>query len=135
MTIDRMLSLFATIVSVVAVPASGYLSYHFAIKGEKRKEFNAVADGLRRKLQGQKKEIDEGFYPGWGESFIRDEDIDNLVDVSGHRNSSKIIATWGSYQLSRPNCGNHADNGDFKMTEPEPVLRDVQKLLKFVKRR
>ncbi|WP_041525801.1 hypothetical protein [Pantoea sp. At-9b] len=42
MTLDRMLSIFATIVSVVAVPASGYLSYRYAIKGEKRKEFNAV---------------------------------------------------------------------------------------------
>lgn len=51
MTIDRILSIFATIVSVVAVPASGYLSYHFAIKGEKRKEWNAITEPLLESLE------------------------------------------------------------------------------------
>lgn len=51
MTIDRMLSLFATIVSVVAVPASGYLSYRYAIKGEKRKEWNEITGKLIRLLR------------------------------------------------------------------------------------
>jgi len=46
MTIERILSLFATMVSVVAVPASGYLSYRFAVIGEKRKEWNAIAEPL-----------------------------------------------------------------------------------------
>jgi hypothetical protein len=36
------------IVALIAVPASGYLSYHYAIKGERRKEFNAVADAIRK---------------------------------------------------------------------------------------
>lgn len=53
MTIDRMLSIFATIVSVVAVPASGYLSYRYAIKGEKRKEWNALAEPLLIILEEQ----------------------------------------------------------------------------------
>lgn len=34
----------AMIVSISAVPASGYLSYRYAIKGEKRKEWNAIAE-------------------------------------------------------------------------------------------
>ena len=51
MTIDRMLSLFATIVSLVAVPASGYFSYRYAIKGEKRKEWNALVEPVLSSLE------------------------------------------------------------------------------------
>lgn len=46
MTIDRILSIIAITVSFIAVPASGYLSYRYALKGEKRKEWNAIAEPL-----------------------------------------------------------------------------------------
>lgn len=46
MTIDRILSAIAIIVSFVAVPASGYLSYRYAVRGERRKEWNAIAEVL-----------------------------------------------------------------------------------------
>jgi len=63
MTIDRILSVFATIVSVVAVPASGYLSYHYAIKGEKRKEWNALAEPIHDYFFKRGHEHDDGkFY-------------------------------------------------------------------------
>ncbi|WGS75584.1 hypothetical protein [Edwardsiella piscicida] len=45
------LSTISAFVSFVAVPASGYLSYHFAIKGEKRKEFNTIAEPILADLE------------------------------------------------------------------------------------
>ncbi|EBE9619290.1 hypothetical protein M1K25_002668 [Salmonella enterica] len=42
----------AMIVSLVAVPASGYLSYQYAIRGEKRKEWNDVAEPILEYLDG-----------------------------------------------------------------------------------
>ncbi|MDV0580699.1 hypothetical protein [Citrobacter braakii] len=42
----------AIIVSLVAVPASGYLSYHYAIRGAKRKEWNDVAEPVLEYLEG-----------------------------------------------------------------------------------
>ncbi|EEC2774640.1 hypothetical protein ACFJ96_004738 [Salmonella enterica] len=42
----------AMIVSLVAVPASGYLSYHYAIRGAKRKEWNEVAEPILEYLDG-----------------------------------------------------------------------------------
>jgi hypothetical protein len=42
----------AMIVAIVAVPAGGYLSYHFAIKGEKRKEWNSIVEPILDYLEG-----------------------------------------------------------------------------------
>ncbi|MGG5982147.1 hypothetical protein [Salmonella enterica] len=42
----------AMIVSLVAVPASGYLSYQYAIRGAKRKEWNDVAEPILEYLDG-----------------------------------------------------------------------------------
>ena len=53
MSYSDIVATIAMIVSITAVPASGYFSYHFAIKGEKRKEFNAISDVIRQKLREQ----------------------------------------------------------------------------------
>jgi hypothetical protein len=52
MTIDRILSIIAIIVSFIAF-LQWLLSYRYATKGEKRKEFNLAADKLRYKFREQ----------------------------------------------------------------------------------
>lgn len=54
------ISTIAMIVAVVAVPASGYLSYHYAIKGEKRKEWNALAEPLLVTFEEQRSAYSRG---------------------------------------------------------------------------
>ncbi|MCT4708809.1 hypothetical protein MUA04_00975 [Enterobacteriaceae bacterium H11S18] len=54
------ISTIAMIVAVVAVPASGYLSYHYAIKGEKRKEWNALVEPLLIILEEQRNACGKG---------------------------------------------------------------------------
>ncbi|WP_142764083.1 hypothetical protein [Klebsiella pneumoniae] len=63
MVYSDLVSTAAMIVALIAVPASGYLSYHYAIKGERRKEFNAVADAIRKKLRDQLDAVEAGYYP------------------------------------------------------------------------
>ncbi|MCK1075557.1 hypothetical protein MX032_06475 [Enterobacter cloacae subsp. cloacae] len=46
MTYSDTVSTIAMIVAFVAIPASAYLSYSYAIKGERRKEWNAIAEVL-----------------------------------------------------------------------------------------
>jgi hypothetical protein len=58
MTIDRILSAIAIIVSFIAVPASAYLSYSYAI-GERRKEWNAIAEVLLAHYEQVHKEAED----------------------------------------------------------------------------
>ena len=81
MTIDRVLSIIAIIVSFIAVPASGYLSYRYAIKGEKRKEFNKVADVIRQKLREQLRLIENGIYPSGSKYSITQHEMDLFVEL------------------------------------------------------
>lgn len=134
MTIDRILSLFATIVSVVAVPASGYLSYHYAIKGEKRKEFNAIADVLRRKLRGQIKSIEQNIFPSGGKLNISDEEFDSLLDVLSDRKSMAVEPLIYSYQRALSACGSPNEYGEVKMPDPDGIIRAIEKILPHTNR-
>lgn len=62
MSYSDIVSTIAMIVSITAVPASGYLSYRYAIKGEKRKEWNQIASPIRDKLITQIDAINHGEY-------------------------------------------------------------------------
>lgn len=52
MSYSDIVATIAMIVSISAVPASGYLSYRYAIKGEKRKEWNSVVEPILEYLEG-----------------------------------------------------------------------------------
>jgi hypothetical protein len=134
MTIDRILSIFATIVSVVAVPASGYLSYHYAIKGEKRKEFNAVTDNLRFKFREQLRLLDENIYPAGGKLEIAEAEIESLIDVSKKSESNKIIFAWNLYKDSLKSSGSFNEYNDYKMHDPDSVKRSISDLMTYLKR-
>jgi len=134
MALDRMLSIFATIVSVVAVPASGYLNYRYAIKGEKRKEFNAVTDNLRFKLREQLRLLDENLYPAGGKLDIAESEIESLIDVSKIRLARHITLAWNGYKDSLKNSGSFTEYGDYKMHDSESVKRSISNLMPYLKR-
>lgn len=134
MTLDRMLSLFATIVSVVAVPASGYLSYRYAIKGEKRKEFNAVTDSLRFKLREQLRLLDENLYPAGGKLEITEAEIESLIDVSKNRLENRITSAWNGYKNSLKYSGSFTEYGDYRMHELDSVKHSISELMPYLKR-
>lgn len=46
MSYSDVVATIAMIVSITAVPASGYFSYRYAIMGEKRKEWNLLAEPI-----------------------------------------------------------------------------------------
>lgn len=134
MTLDRILSLFATIVLVVAVPASGYLSYRYAIKGEKRKEFNAVTDSLRFKLREQLRLLDENLYPAGGKLEITEAEIESLIDVRKNRLENRITSAWNGYKNSLKNSGSFTEYGDYRMHELDSVKHSISELMPYLKR-
>lgn len=54
MSYSDIVATIAMIVSISVVPASGYLSYRYAIKGGKRKEWNSVVEPILVYLEGLK---------------------------------------------------------------------------------
>lgn len=135
MTIDRILSIIATTVSFIAVPASGYLSYRYAIKGEKRKEFNSIADNLRAKIRDQIRLIDDGYYPASGKLEISDCEIDSLCDVSDKKSRDVIPRYWSAYKLALKESGNFNEFGEFDFHNPALVRKSLQTLLPFTDRK
>ncbi|HEB4092797.1 TPA: hypothetical protein RZ058_003716 [Enterobacter cloacae] len=59
MTYSDTVSTIAMIVAFVAIPASAYLSYSYAIKGERRKEWNAIAEVLLAHYEQVHKEAED----------------------------------------------------------------------------
>lgn len=127
MTIDRILSIIAIIVSFIAVPASGYLSYRYAIKGEKRKEFNAIADIIRQKLREQLRLIDKGIYPAGTKCAITKNEMDKFVDVHQNRIQKRISDLWEEYDHSlQTSIRIKNEWNDIEFVSPE-LLRDTIK--------
>lgn len=135
MTIDRILSIIATIVSFVAVPASGYLSYRYAIVGEKRKEFNLVSDPLRLKFREQMRLLELNLYPAGGSLSVNDAEIESLIDVSDSRLQSKIASAWDVYQKSLEELGEPDEYGDYKINDATSVKVAIIVLISYIKRK
>ncbi|HHA1388848.1 TPA: hypothetical protein ACOEBK_000710 [Enterobacter ludwigii] len=134
MSIDRILSIIAIIVSFIAVPASGYLSYRYATKGEKRKEFNLVADKIRFKFREQLRLLDQNLYPVTDKFEVTESEIDVFVDVSKKRHSEKIKMAWDAYQNSLKNSGSFNEYNDYKMHDADSVKTTISNLMHFMSR-
>ncbi|MBJ9293558.1 hypothetical protein GHT40_04520 [Citrobacter werkmanii] len=87
----------AMIVACVAVPASGYLSYHYAIKGEKRKEWNLLAVPMREKLVAQIDAINRGEYAN---ADITRADILKFYDMQGGKERSDLLIAFEEFENS-----------------------------------
>lgn len=135
MTIDRILSIIAIIASFIAVPASGYLSYRYAIKGEKRKEFNAIADNLRKRFREQLRFIEQGFYPADGTLEVKDFEIEMLIDVSPSMKKRDIQAVWKDYLSALKSAGDFNEYGEFKVHDLGPVSHAIKALMPHIERR
>jgi hypothetical protein len=125
----------ALIVSVIAVPASGYFSYKYAIKGERRKEFNAVADSLRVKLREQKSLLGQDIYPASGNDRIDSREFDALIDVAKKNESIAISHLVDNYQRILSECSLCSESGDYKITDGDRFKQSIEALLPYVERK
>lgn len=135
MVYSNIVATIAIIVSVIAVPASGYLSYHYAVKGEKRKEFNNIADKIRNKLQEQKILLAKNHYPALGHLEISKAEFYMLMDVSNLPTQKKLIQSWEAYQNSLSSAGEFDEDGYYSMHDANSVIKTIDSLLQFLKRK
>lgn len=134
MSYSDIVATIAMIVSVTAVPASGYLSYRYAIKGEKRKEFNAVADIIRAKIRDQIRNVNDGYYPANGKHGISDSEIESLCDVSRPASRNIIHQHWATYKTALKESGSTNEFGEYDFHNPDPVRQSLLILLTFTDR-
>lgn len=125
----------AMIVSITAVPASGYFSYRYAIKGEKRKEFNSVADPLREKLRKQIKLIKQNLVPDGRLVSISDEEFELLIDVTQKRGRAGLAHRIQKYKTSLDTIVSYNDYGDKKMIDPNLIVSEINLLLPYLDRK
>lgn len=128
------ISTTAMIVAVIAVPASGYLSYHYAIKGERRKEFNAAADPIRQKLREQIRLVNLGYYPG-DNVAISDTEFEQLIDVYEKKRHKVLMLSWRDYQSALKLSCEYDEDNFFKFTDPERLLNAIDDFLPIADRR
>ncbi|HID7507789.1 TPA: hypothetical protein ACXHW4_001612 [Enterobacter hormaechei] len=134
MTIDRILSLIAIIVSFIAVPASGYLSYRYAIKGERRKEFNAIADEIRRKLREHCRHFEQGMFPSGKYIEVAPHDFDSLVDVSDSGHKEKVRILVDRYQEALSECVEF-ENGIIKYNDLSKASSVLNEIMPYLERK
>lgn len=134
MTIELLLSIIATTASFIAIPASGYLSYRYAIKGERRKEFNNIADPLREKFRGQLSFLEENIYPANGKEEVTEQEFFKLMDVTRKCKKEKLSTCWHSYNESLASCGTRDKYGDYEMHDSNDVIQKINDLMPFIER-
>lgn len=135
MTIDRILSIIATTVSFIAIPASGFISYRYAILGERRKEFNAFADNIRHKLREHQRHMEQNIYPSGGYLEISQKDFDTLADVAYERDRKAIRTLCDKYQKSLHSSIKIDEYGDYAILGFDEVLGYLAELLLLIERK
>jgi hypothetical protein len=135
MSYSDIVATIAMIISISAVPASGYLSYHFAIRGEKRKEFNSVADLLRVKLRKQISLLDQNIYPASGKDGIDDEEFDALMDVARSADLDRISKLVDAYRKALKDCSARSEYGHSIIKDPDNLIKAIDNLMPYVDRK
>ncbi|HCA7583148.1 TPA: hypothetical protein MX389_000091 [Klebsiella pneumoniae] len=133
MVYSDLVSTAAMIVALIAVPASGYLSYHYAIKGERRKEFNAVADAIRKKLRDQLDAVEAGYYPS-GTNSISEGEFEYFLDLHPRQIRAHARDLWQEYQRVLIECLHYDEDNFFKFINKEGLKSAIVKLLPVTER-
>ena len=132
---SNIVATIAMIIALVAVPASGYLSYRYAIKGERRKEFNAVADNIRHKLREHERHMAENIYPSGEYLEISQKEFDTLADVAYESDRKAIRTLCDKYQKSLHSSIKIDEYGDYAILGFDEVLGYLAELLLLIERK
>lgn len=133
MSYSDIVATIAMIVSISAVPASGYLSYRYAIKGEKRKEWNSIVTPIRDELINQIDAIDNGKYLY---ANISRKEILRFADIRKDKNNNELLSAFDDFELyhSFEELWLVNDFGKTSVGDTTRALAASKKLLTFITR-
>lgn len=135
MSYSDIVATIAMIVAIIAVPASGVVSYHYAIKGERRKEFNAIADPIRLKLHEHLRHIEHDIYPSGAYIEISRRDYDSLIDVSYHRDRKPLRLLCCKYEDALASSVVFDGGGSYKVLSFEEAKKTLSEILTLIERK
>ncbi|MGP0704895.1 hypothetical protein [Escherichia coli] len=125
MSYSDVVATIALLVSVLGTFASGYISYHYAIKGEKRKEFNAIADAISISLSEQLSFAYNGKFP---QETLSSSEIYALENVCPIKQKKALKVAIDRYVGALSSCGDY-DRGVFKFHSPMKLINAINALL------
>lgn len=132
MTYSEIVSTIAIIISIVAVPASGLISYRVAIKGEKRKEYNSIVLPIRLEIIKQIDSIkNKDFYT----TKIQREQILLVCDLMDEKRSQALLDHYEQYAYATSFAGMKSSFGEYGLIsigDTKPALETAIKLLKLL---
>jgi hypothetical protein len=140
MSYSDIVATIAIIVSITAVPASGYFSYRYAIQGEKRKEWNVIVEPMLDYLEGHslylshKKCPDNTFHrfpsKNWDAAIRRVKDPEQAQrTLAGYRkilneirDSPAPVMYFGQHESEREEWIDRYPEGSEKLNELMKIL-------------
>lgn len=131
MSYSDTLATIALLISVLGTFLSGYFSYRFAIKGEKRKEFNAAADKVTLSLLEQRNYASRGLYLN---KTLTEAELRPLLLVCDDKESARLLRKFEIYEEALKTSGSwKAGRWDFH--SPKLVINAIDELLPYCKHR
>lgn len=131
MSYSDVVATLALLISMLATFLSGYLSYRFAIKGEKRKEFNAAADKVTLLLLEQRSSASRGLYLN---KTLTEAELLPLLLVCDDKESARLLRKFEVYEEALKTSGSwKAGRWDFH--SPKLVIDAIDEFLSHCKRR
>lgn len=131
MSYSDVVATIALFVSFIGTFASGYISYHYAIKGEKRKEFNSVADRVTLSLMQQRDTATNGTFPN---VTLGKTDLHALLIVTKHAERAGLQKAFSDYEEALKSCGEWKA-GFYSFKSSDTLKAAIDALLKFAERK
>ncbi|PWI82106.1 hypothetical protein DEO48_00685 [Enterobacter sp. CGMCC 5087] len=118
--------------TVIAFGLGTWFGHWLAIKRDRLKEFNAVADPIAVVLMQKISLAQKG---QTNNAQISSSDILKLSRMMTKRNALKLSKAFSTYQEGCKNCGTTSEHGDYSFHNPELFIAGAEQLLTFLKRR
>lgn len=133
MTYSEVISIISLIASIIAVPLSAYFGYKNALKIEKRKEFNAIADKISIELEKERNLITsgQGKIPAVTLSYT---DIIPLLLVSNAAERKTIDSAYREYESAYA-TSTKIVAGTYRLDDSDVMEEAISRLLACCRRK
>lgn len=105
-----------------------FIGHKTAIKRDRRKEFNAVADPISLILLSQKSDLESGMWPS---KFVKSSDYHALLLCCESGRKKSLESAWKSYSFAFDNSDPVYKDGVFVSFNNQALLIAVNELLKI----
>lgn len=119
--------------TVITFALGHFIGHRTAIKRDKRKEFNQIAEAIREKLRWQIRLIEDNCYPS-GEALLTDKEFDSFIDVCDKKERVRLISLYQNYKKTLQECILRDEYNFCTFVNHDSLKSAIKKLLPFTER-